>query len=69
MAVQDDSTRASATGADQGDVRRRNVPTSQANGNYVPKEVGDKVDVKTKKQVWYHQFPSIVVNREVVREC
>lgn len=46
MAAQD----ASATGADiQGDVRKRNV--WQPNGNYIPKEVGDKMDDKTKQKV------------------
>ena len=50
MAVQDDDTRATTTGADQGDVRRRNV-SGQTNGSYIPKEVGEKMDDKTKKQV------------------
>lgn len=46
MAAQDAAT----TGADtQGDVRKRNV--GQANGNYVPKEVGDKMDEKSKEKV------------------
>ena len=46
MAAQD----ASATGADhQGDARRRNV--GQPNGSYVPKEVGNKMDEKTKQKV------------------
>ena len=46
MAAQD----ASATGADtQGDLRKRNV--GQANGSYVPKELADRVDEKTKQKV------------------
>jgi len=50
MAVDDESTRASTTGADQGDVRRRNV-NGQTNGSYIPKAVDEKMDDKTKKQV------------------
>jgi hypothetical protein len=49
MAVQDEG-RATATGTDQGDVRRRNV-SGQPNGNYIPKELDDKVDEKTKQKV------------------
>ena len=46
MAAQD----ASATGADyQAEVRKRN--TGQPNGSYIPKEVGDKLDEKTKQKV------------------
>lgn len=38
-----------ATGVDHGDVRKRNA--GQPNGNYVSKEVADKVDEKTKQKV------------------
>ena len=47
MAAQDAIT----TGAEtQGDARRRNV--GQPNGTYIPKEVGDKMDEKTKQKVY-----------------
>lgn len=49
MAVQD-STKGAATGVDQGDVKRRNV-SGQQNGSYIPKEVEQKMDQKTKEQV------------------
>lgn len=46
MAAQDAVT----TGADtQGEMRKRNV--GQPNGSYVPKEVGDKMDEKSKQKV------------------
>lgn len=46
MATQD----ASATGADvHGDARRRNV--GQPNGSYIPKQVDDKLNEKTKQKV------------------
>ena len=51
MAVEDD-TRGAATGVDQADLKRRNV-SGQANGSYIPKEVEQKMDEKTKKQVQY----------------
>jgi len=49
MAVQDD-TSGVATGVEQADLKRRNV-SGQANGSYIPKEVEQKLDEKTKKQV------------------
>ena len=49
MAVQDDD-RASTTGAQQGDVRRRNI-SGQPNGNYVPQQLDEKIDEKTKEKV------------------
>lgn len=48
MAVQDASTTSANT---QGDVRRRNVGTDQANGSYIPQEIDDKLDKKTKQKV------------------
>lgn len=48
MAAQDAVT----TGADgQHDLRKRHVSGQQPNGNYVPKEVADKMDEKTKQKV------------------
>lgn len=48
MAAQDGF--ASTTGVDTaGEVRKRNV--GQANGSYVPKEVGEQLDEKTKQKV------------------
>lgn len=48
MAAQDAST----TGADtQHGLRQRNVGQNQPNGSYVPKEVADKMDEKTKQKV------------------
>lgn len=48
MAAQDATT----TGADaQHGLRQRNVGQGQPNGSYVPKEVGGKVDEKTKQKV------------------
>ena len=52
MAAQDEGRVAQATGADQGDVRRRNV-SGQPNGNYIPKELDGKVDEKTKQKVGF----------------
>lgn len=51
MAAQDFQTK--ATGADtQGGLRQRYAPPQQQqNGNYVPKELDDKLDKKTKQQV------------------
>lgn len=49
MAVRDEAT---ATGAErQGDLKQRNVGQTQANGNYIPKEVEPKLDEKTKQKV------------------
>ena len=45
-----DNHRAAATGADQGDMRRRNV-SGRPNGSYIPAEFDDKVDEKTKQKV------------------
>lgn len=43
---------ASTTGANtQGDVKRRNVSAGQPNGSYVPQQVADKMDEKTKQKV------------------
>jgi hypothetical protein len=51
MAVRDEAT---ATGADaQGDLKRRNVGQTQANGNYIPQEVAPKLDEKTKEKVCF----------------
>ena len=41
-----------ATGVDLGEAKRRNV-LGQTNGSYIPKEVEQKLDIKTKKQVRY----------------
>lgn len=42
---------ASSTGIDtQAELRKRNV--GQANGSYVPKEVSDQLDKKTKQKVY-----------------
>ena len=46
MAAQDVSTTATDV---QGDARRRNV--GQPNGSYIPKEVGEKMEEKTKQKV------------------
>ena len=57
MAAQD----VSATGTDvQGDARRRNV--GQPNGSYIPKEVGDKLDEKTKQKVDFRRDFHVLVN-------
>lgn len=49
MAVRDEAT---ATGAErQGDLKQRNVGQTQANGNYIPKELEPKLDEKTKQKV------------------
>ena len=55
MAAQDSL----ATGADsQADgMRKRNVAQTQPNGNYVPKEVGDKMGEKSKEKVC-HEYTS-----------
>lgn len=51
MALENGSPRAAAaTGADQGELRRRNV-SGQPNGNYVAQIVDEKIDPKTKQQV------------------
>lgn len=43
---------ASTTGADtQNGLRQRTVAGGQANGSYIPKELGDKMDEKTKRKV------------------
>lgn len=48
MAAQDAFT----TGADARDgLRQRNPGQSQPNGSYVPKDVADKMDEKTKEKV------------------
>ena len=39
-----------ATGVDLGEAKRRNV-SGQTNGSYIPKEVEQKLDEKTKKKV------------------
>lgn len=49
MAVQDES-RGTASGVDQGELKRRNV-SGQPNGSYIPQEVEEKMDDKSKKQV------------------
>jgi len=49
MAAENDD-RGTATGADAGEARRRNV-SGQPNGNHIPTELEDKVDEKTKEKV------------------
>ena len=41
---------ATTSGADTGEARRRNVG-GQPNGSYVPKEMAEKMDEKTKQKV------------------